>query len=145
MKLLNKLIAGTALSFGMLLCTTAPLMAATGYQYQDQDYGRDYGRGYNHEGLRHLVARTQQDIQIAAESQHADHDQRQRYHDAQKHFSDFDRHLTKGHFDKDELDHVIADVQGILDHNTLMANSRNALLQDVTQLREARARYDSRH
>jgi hypothetical protein len=26
-----------------------------------------------------------------------------------------------------------------------MAQNRNALLQDVTQLREARARYDSRH
>lgn len=132
-----------ALGCGMLLCTTAPLMAATGYQ--DQDYGRDYGRGYNHEGLRHLINRTQQDIQMAAESEHGNHDQRERTHDAQKNLSDFDRHLTKGHFDKDKLDQVIGDVQGILDHNTLMANSRNALLQDVTQLREARAHYDSRH
>ncbi len=142
MKLLNKSIAVAALSCGMVLGATVPLMAAPGYQ--DQDYGRGYGHGYDNEGLRHLVARTQQDIQIASESGNSDHDQRQRYRDAQKHFSDFDRHLTKGHYDKDEMDHVIADVQGILDHNTLMANSRNALLQDVTQLREARARHDSR-
>ncbi|HSU59269.1 MAG TPA: hypothetical protein VLI55_08150 [Bryobacteraceae bacterium] len=143
MKLLNRSIAVTALSCGMVLGTTVPLMAATGYQ--DQGYGQGYGRGYNHEGLRHLIARTQQDIQMAAESEHGDHDQRERSKNAQKHLSDLDRHLTKGHFDKDELDHVIGDVQGILDHNTLMANSRNALLQDVTQLREARANYDSRH
>lgn len=141
MKILNKSLAVAALSCGMIIGTSAPLMAVTGYQ----DYGHDYGRGYGHEGLRHLIERTQQDLQMAAESGNSDHDQRQRYHDAQKHISDFDRHLTKGHFDKGELDHVIADVQGVLDHNTLMAQGRNALLQDVTQLREARARYDSRH
>jgi hypothetical protein len=141
MKLLNKSLAVTAMSCGMVLGTTAPLMAAPGYQ----DYGHDYGRGYDHEGLRRLINRTQQDIQMAAESEHGNHDQRERTHDAQKNLSDFDRHLTKGHFDKDKLDQVIGDVQGILDHNTLMASSRNALLQDVTQLREARARYDSRH
>jgi hypothetical protein len=141
MKTLGKSMAVAALSCGMTLATGVPLMAGTGYQ----DYGRDHGRGYEHEGLRRLIERTQQDLQMAAESGNSDHDQRQRYHDAQKHISDFDRHLTKGHFDKDELDHVIGDVQGVLDHNTLMAQSRNALLQDVTQLREARARYDSRH
>ncbi len=143
MRILNRSIAVTALSCGMVLGTTLPLMAAQASQ--DQDYGRGYGHGYNHENLRRLIDRTQQDIQMSAESQHGNHDQRQRNQDAQKHLSDFDRHLTKGHFDKDELDHVIGDVQGILDHNTLMANSRNALLQDVTQLREARAHYDSRH
>ena len=141
MKTFGKSMAVAALSCGMMLATGAPLMAMTGYQ----DYGRDNGRGYEHEGLRRLIERTQQDLQMAAESGNSDHDQRQRYHDAQKHISDFDRHLTKGHFDKGELDHVIGDVQGVLDHNTLMAQGRNALLQDVTQLREARARYDSRH
>jgi hypothetical protein len=109
-----------------------------------QDYGRDYDRGYDHEGMRHLVERTQEDLRVAADSGNSDHNQRQRYREAQKHISDFDRHLTKGHFDKDELDHVIADVQGVLDHNTLTGSSRNALLQDVTQLREVRARRDSR-
>jgi hypothetical protein len=124
----------------MTIGVSIPLQAAPPYQ----DYGRDYDRGYGHEGLRHLLERTQEDLRVAAESGNSDHDQRQRYREAQKHFSDFDRHLTKGHFDKDELDHVIADVQGVLDHNTLMGSSRNALLQDVTQLREVRARRDSR-
>lgn len=141
MRSLSKSMAVAALSCGLVLGTGVPLVAATGYQ----DYGRDYDHGYGHEGFRHLIERTQQDLQMAAESGNSDHDQRQRYHDAQKHISDFDRHLTKGHFDKGELDHVIGDVQGVLDHNTLMAQSRNALLQDVTQLREARARYDSQH
>ncbi len=137
---LSKSMAIAALSCGLALGTGVPLMAGSAYQ----DYGRDYGRGYEHEGLRHLIERTQQDLQMAAESGNSDHDQRERYRNAQKNLSDFDRHLTKGHFDKDKLDHVIGDVQAVLDHNTLMAQSRNALLQDVTQLREARARYDSR-
>ncbi len=90
------------------------------------------------------MARTQQDVQAASEgAPNINGDQRERYRDAQKHISDFDRHLSKGHYDKDEIDHVIADVQGILDHNTLMAHDRDALQQDVTQLREARARHNS--
>ncbi len=140
MRPLSKSIAVATLSCGLVFGAGVPLMAATAYQ----DYGHDYGRG-EHEGLRHLIERTQQDLQMAAESGNSDHDQRERYRNAQKNLSDFDRHLTKGHFDKDKLDHVIGDVQAVLDHNTLMAQSRNALLQDVTQLREARARYDSRH
>lgn len=137
MRFISKSIAVAALSCGLVVGGGVPLLAAPAYQ--------DYGRGYEHEGLRHLIERTQQDLQMAAESGNSNHDQRQRYQDAQKNLSDFDRHLTKGHFDKDKLDHVIGDVQAVLDHNTLMAQSRNALLQDVTQLREARARYDSRH
>lgn len=143
MRPFSKSMVVAALSCGLVFGTGVPLMAGTGSGYQD--YGRDYGPGYEHGGLRHLVERTQQDLQMAAESGNSNHDQRQRYEDAQKHISDFDRHLTKGHFDKGELDHVIADVQGVLDHNTLMAQSRDALLHDATQLREARARYDSRH
>lgn len=137
MRFINKSIAVAALSCGLVIGARVPLLATPAYQ--------DYGRGYEHEGLRHLIERTQQDLQMAEQSENVNHDQQERYRDAQKHISDFDRHLTKGHFDKGELDHVIADVQGVLDHNTLMAQSRSTLLQDVTQLREARARYDSRH
>jgi hypothetical protein len=140
MKAFNKSIAMAALSCGLMLGSTVPVMAASAYQ----DYGRGYGRDYEYSGLRRLVARTQQDIQAASEAAtNINGDQRERYRDAQKHISDFDRHLSKGHYDKDEIDHVIADVQGILDHNTLMAHDRDALQQDVTQLREARARHNS--
>lgn len=140
MNILKRSIAVATLGCGTMIGPSISLLAAAPYQ----DYGRDYDRGYDHEGLRHLLDRTQEDLRVAAESGNGDHDQRQRYREAQKHFSDLDRHLTKGHFNKDELDHAIADVQGILDHNTLMGSSRNALLQDVTQLREVRARHDSR-
>ena len=67
-------------------------------------------------------------------------EQRDRYRDAQGHLSSFDRHLTKGHFDKGELDKSIDKIKDILDHNVLQASSRDALLRDLDDLKAARDR-----
>jgi hypothetical protein len=97
-----------------------------------QEYGNDRG------DIRGLVDRTQADLRAAGDIQHGQKE-RERYKHAQKSLSTFDRHLAKGKFDKDKLDDAISDIQSVLDHNTLQASSRDALVRDVADLRAARA------
>ncbi len=101
-------------------------------QYGNEGYYRE------HPDLRQLIDQTQSDLQQASQFQHEKGKQRDRYRNAQKSLSTFDRHLTKGKFDKNGLDQAIEDIQNVLDHNTLQGNSRDALLSDVRNLRLAR-------
>jgi hypothetical protein len=131
MKLAMKSVAALSLACGLSLGLTVPLSAHPNSWFQ-------YGERW--EGLRGLVDRTQSDLRASAGMEHNDSKQRDRYRNAQEHLSTFDRHLTKGHFDKDELDRAIGDVQSVLDHNTLEPGARDALLRDVNDLRAARER-----
>lgn len=99
-----------------------------------QEYPSPYG------DLRGLVDRTQNDLRAAAELESNKEKERERYRSAQGHLSTFDRHLTKGKFDKGELHKSIDAIQSILDHNVLQASSRDALMRDVTDLKIARDR-----
>ena len=138
MKLFSSSIAVLSLGCGMMLALGGLPAAASPANGWYQQYPPQYEPGP--EGLRDLVARTQTDIRRSEGFERGDHDQQERCRAAERHLSTFDRHLTKGHYDKDELDHVIADVQGILDHNTLEAQDRDELTRDVQDLRVARAR-----
>ncbi len=129
MKSLNKALGVLFVGPGMAIGTAIPLAAAPNGWFL---YGDRFG------DLRGLVDRTQNDLRGSAELEHNNGDQRERYRHAQGHLSTFDRHLTKGHFDKSELDRAIHDVQSVLDHNSLQASARDALLRDVQDLRAAR-------
>ena len=122
------------LSLGLGLGCRLQLTAAPvpWFQYEDHD---------RYDDLRGLIDRTQSDLRASAESELNDGKQRERYRNAQDRLSTFDRHLTKGHFDKGELDKAIGDVQHVLDHNTLQVSARDALLRDAQELRIARERY----
>jgi len=110
-----------------------PPTAFEGAQYAGSYYSQ-------HPDLRQLIDRTQTDLRNSSELEHTGKGkQRDRYRNAQKSLSTFDRHLTKGKFKKGELDKAIGDIQNILDHNTLQASSRDALLSDVQNLRLARS------
>ena len=87
---------------------------------------------------RQTISRTQTDLERAA-SFHANKNDRERYKNAQQHLSKLDRHLAKGKFDKDTMDSAIEDIQNILDHNTLQSQDRDALMQDISQLRAIRS------
>jgi hypothetical protein len=128
--LLRKAITAATLSCGLLFVAAAsrPAMAAPQYDY-------DYGH------VRGLVDRTQSDLRAASDLEPQGEKQHVRYRDAQKDLSDFDRHLSKGHFDKDKLNHCIDRIKDILDHNTLQASSRDALMHDIEDLRMARDHY----
>ena len=120
-------------SLGLGLATSgAVLLPAAG-----SAWFQEYNANWN--DIHGLVDRTQSDLRGAADMEHGQKE-RERYHNAQKSLSTFDRHLSKGHFDKDKLDTAINDIQNVLDHNTLQASSRDALLRDVSDLRAARER-----
>lgn len=87
---------------------------------------------------RQTISRTQTDLERAA-SFHANKNDRDRYKNAQQHLSKLDRHFAKGKFDKETMDSAIKDIQNILDHNTLQSQDRDALMQDIAQLRAIRS------
>jgi len=136
MKLLTGSFFVTLLTVGLGMGSAVTLSAAgTGW---NQAYPQAYPTPYT--DLRGLVDRTQSDLRMAADLERGNEKQRDRYHNAQGHLSTFDRHLTKGHFDKDELNKSIDSIKDILDHNVLQASSRDALMRDVEDLRVARER-----
>lgn len=131
MNFLNRPILCVLLTFGLAGGSAVMLHAAP----QDAaGYPAPYG------GLRGLIDRTQNDLRAAADLEHGNDKQRNRYHNAQEHLSNLDRNLTKGKFDKGEFNHSIDDIKDILEHNTLQASSRDALHADLGDLRVARDR-----
>jgi len=88
---------------------------------------------------RAVIDRTQSDLRRAEHFERQHGKEVDRYSNAQKHLSDFDRDFTKGHFDKDKLDTAIDDLKNVVDHNTLNPEDRDALNADLRDLREVRA------
>jgi hypothetical protein len=132
MQWFGRSLAVSLLGAGLAMTNPALLVAAGNAGFQE--YGSNWG------DIHGLVDRTQTDLRAAADLKTGGQRQHQRYRRGQTDLSTFDRHLSKGHFDKGKLDASIKDVQSILDHNTLQASSRDALLRDVADLRDARAR-----
>lgn len=124
-------IIKAAISGGLFLGGSVVLFPPPALAYQYPDYGH----------LRGLVDKSQSDLRDALALEPEGGKQHDRYKDAQKSLSDFDKHLAKGHFDKGELDHCIDHLKSVLDHNTLQATSRDALMHDIDELRIARDRY----
>src|SRR5580692_10700142 len=97
---------------------------------------------------RDLIARVQSHLKRAADfgrngdvkKVKRDEKEIERYRNAQHSASSFDRHLSKGKFDKGELDSVINDLKNVVDHNTLESQDRDALTNDLRELRDFRAR-----
>jgi hypothetical protein len=134
-KLLKRTTMAAFLGVGLTLGGAVSLASAANGGHQ---YYRDTAMPSN---LRKLVDRTQSDLRAAADLvEHAKEDQRKRYSDAQGHLSTFDRKLTKGKFDKGELNKSIDKIKEILDKNVLQASTRDALMRDLQDLRIARDR-----
>ncbi len=93
---------------------------------------------------RSLIDRTQDDLRRAADFERHNGKATSRYENAQKHLSDFDRELTRGHFDKGRLDDAIGDMKDVMDHNTLAPEARDALQRDLGDLRGMREDHDRR-
>jgi hypothetical protein len=92
--------------------------------------------------VRGLVDRTQGDLRRAEDFERKKGKEVLRYENAQKHLSDFDKEFTRGHFEKGKLDDAINDVKNVVDHNTLDPESRDALRNDLRELRLMRADHD---
>jgi hypothetical protein len=89
---------------------------------------------------RGLVYRTQIDLRHAVdfERHHGLGKEVARYENAERHLSDFDRRMTRGHYDTGKLDIAINDVKNVVEHNTLDPNERDALSNDLMNLQEMR-------
>ena len=93
---------------------------------------------------RDKVARVQDDLLRAADFARKgaiikEGNQIDRYGDAQRTLSKFDEELSKGKFDKDKLDKAIDELKKVVEHNTLSSLDRDALANDVRELRLLRA------
>jgi len=91
---------------------------------------------------RATVDRAQNDLRRAEDFERRKGKEVSRYDNAQKHLSEFDRNMTRGHFDKDKLDTAIDDVKNVVEHNTLNPEDRDALSADLRDLRVMRAEHD---
>jgi hypothetical protein len=89
--------------------------------------------------VRGLVERTQSDLRRAQEFERHNGKEVARYDNALRHLSDFDKQLTRGHFDKGKLDTAIDDVKNVVEHNTLDPRMRDNLGNDLRDLRVMRA------
>ena len=102
---------------------------------------QDVKRGFR-EHARGVVDRTQDDLRRAEDLERRNGKEISRYENAAKHLSDFDRELTRDHFDKGKLDNVIGDLKDVVEHNTLDPESRDALRRDLGDLRVLKAERD---
>jgi hypothetical protein len=107
--------------------TTTLLAAAAAH---DVEYG----------DLRSLVDKTQFDLRAASDLQHGNK-QNDRYHKAQDYLSKLDRSLSHGKYNKSAMNDSIDGVKSILDHNTIQASARDALIRDLSELKIARDRH----
>ncbi len=132
MTFFNRSFGVLLLTFGLGVGLSVAVPAAA--WAQEAPYPAPYG------DLRGLIDRTQSDLRAAADLEHGNDKQRNRYRNAQEHLSNLDRNLSKGRFDKGDWNHSIGDLKDILEHNTLQASSRDALQHDLEDLRIARDR-----
>ena len=87
---------------------------------------------------RGLVDRVQRNLRRAENFTQPSEKEKERYHNAQHHLSEFDRKLAQGKFDKDKLDEAIDDVKNVVENNTLSPGDRDVLSRDLGELRELR-------
>lgn len=132
---LNGLMMVASTALGLTVTAVGPAAASPYFQasYGQAPYGEEQGPMQ----LQQLIARTQTDLR-AAQEYATSGKQRDRIKDAEKHLSDFDKRLTRGHWDKGNLKDAISTVQNVLDHNTLNAADRDRLRHDVEELRMVR-------
>jgi hypothetical protein len=95
-------------------------------------FGQEYGRA------RDIVARVQDDLRRAADFTATKEKERDRYRDVQRKLSEFDRDLSRGHFDKGKLDGAIDELKEVIKDNTLESHDRDALAADLADLRTLR-------
>lgn len=119
-----KLLGLTVL--GLFLAASIPSASA---QRHDFSHARD------------LVAQTHRDLRGIRHHESYSGKERERYDNALKHLSDFDRQLARGKFDKDKLDTAIDDLNNVCKNNTLGPQERDALLGDLQSLRALRAEW----
>jgi hypothetical protein len=89
-----------------------------------------------------LVDRVHNDLTNAYERFHFNNGDRDRLNKAEKELREFSQKWQGGKFDKGQLDDSISSIQHVLDGNNMRHEDRNALDEDISQLRKMREAYN---
>jgi len=100
------------------------------------------GSPYQPESVTTLVERVHTDLNQGYDDWHLSSGDRGRLNNAEKQLRSFARDWHHEKFDKGDLDQAIASIQHVLDNNHLSGPERDALWNDVEQLRHMREAYD---
>jgi hypothetical protein len=124
--------------FRSLLVVLAFLALAAIGQAQ---FGERNGR-YRPESVSALMDRIHEDLNRGYSAWHLTSNDIRRLTHAERQLLDFAKHWRDGKFDKDDLDDAISAVQHVADSNHLQGTERDALFNDVAQLRQMREAYN---
>ncbi len=97
---------------------------------------------YQPSAVDHLVDQVHTDLNAGYDHWKLKKDDRERLNKAEAKLRSFAQNWEHGKFDKGDLDDAIGTVQKILNDNHLTGSERDALSQDVDQLRHMREAYD---
>ena len=101
-----------------------------------------FGVKYDSRSVSELVDRVHTDLDHAYGVHHFSGDDRDRLNHAEKELRDFAQKWDRGKFDKSQLDGAISAIQHALDNNKMPPDARDAVSDDLSQLRKMREAYD---
>lgn len=97
---------------------------------------------YSPDAVSTLIDRVHTDLNHAYGVWHFSDSDRDRLNHSEKELREFAQKWSKANFDKGELDDAVSALQSVLDHNRLPMEARDALSDDITQLRNMRMAYE---
>ncbi len=97
---------------------------------------------YDSGSVDSLVDRVHADLNHAYDTRHFSDADRDRLNHAEKELRDFSAKWDHGKFDKGQLNGAIDSIQHVLDNNRMHEGDRDAVSDDVTQLRRMRDAYE---
>ena len=100
------------------------------------------GGPYQPNSVTALVEKVHVDLNQGYNGWHLAKGDRDRLNNAEKQLRGFSKDWEHGKFDKGDLDNSIGAIQHVLDNNHLTGAARDALWNDVEQLRHMREAYD---
>ena len=89
-----------------------------------------------------LIDRVHGDLNAAYGARRFSDAERDRLNNAERQLREFSQKWTNAKFDKGELDDAIGAIQHVLDNNRMPVGTRDALSDDVAQLRQMREAYE---
>ena len=120
-----------------ILMAAALFVAATLSQAQFAPAPR-----YDAGSVSALVDRVHLDLGHAYGTRHFSGGDRDRLNHAEKELREFSQKWQRGKFDKGQLDDAIGAIQHVLDNNKMPRGERDAVADDVSQLRGMREAYN---
>lgn len=129
---MKRLMIGVLVAGGLSVAALAPVARA--------QFGPE--NRYAPSAVTALIDRVHEDLNHAYGVWHFSDSDRGRLNNAEKQLREFADKWSKAKFDKGELDDAIQAIQHVLDNNRLPQESRDAISNDLMQLRRMREAYD---